>query len=119
MTIKGAKPCYRTARGSESVSVNFANGQTASTEVVNISEGSIFGIIAPSGLNGVTLTFQVSATATGTFSALAGFSAITLATGANSLSDAQNIALAPYPFAKLVLGTAASGAQACTFFIKN
>lgn len=117
--LKGAKQAVRSVRATEAVTINWAANVATSTEVINLSESSAVGIIVPSGLNGVTLTFTVSDKENGTFVTLNGFSAITLATGANALSSANATVLLAFPFAKAVLGSAPGSAISATVLIKS
>lgn len=93
------------------VTVTIASGQTTST-AVDAREGAIYGFVLPSAFTGTAVTFTVCDTEAGTYRTLkdadgADVSVTVAASGAYTIPNE----IAPWPFFKLVSGSAEGAAR--------
>lgn len=99
-----------------------ANGGTTSQALL-VAGGVITGIITPSALTSTAITFTACDTATGTFVPVydSDGNQVSLAVAVSraiGLSGSEADALAPWPFIKLVCGSAEGGARTITVVVR-
>lgn len=87
-----------------------ASGQTES-QAIRVTSGAVLGIITPAALTGAAITFLACEDANGTFVPVydSDGNAVSLAVAASravGLSGAEADAIAPWPYLKLVSGSA-------------
>ena len=102
--------------------VTIALGDTTS-EVIELRDYMLAGIILPAALTSTAITFTVSDARAGTFVGLydSDGNVVSLAVGTSravGLSGAEADALAPFPFVKLVCGTAEAAARSILVALK-
>jgi len=101
---------------------DIASGGTTS-QALRLGGKMIVGLIMPAAFTGATITFTVCDTATGTFVALydsdgTQVSVAVAASRALGLSGAEADAIAPFPYVKLVSGSAEGAARAVLVLTK-
>lgn len=119
MDTAGAKAKVKSMRESAVIDAAFADGADTSTEPINVSGASAIGFIASAAFNTKTLSIEVSDRKDGTFVAVSGATATTIATGANTLSSANLALILPYPWIRLKLNSAVTGAQTLKVLLKG
>jgi hypothetical protein len=105
-----------------SQSANIASGGTTS-QALRVGGKFIVGLITPAALTGTTITFTGCDTATGTFVPIydSDGTAVSVAVAASrgyGLSGAEADALAPFPYIKLVSGSAEGAARVVKLLTK-
>jgi hypothetical protein len=103
--------------------VNIANGATDS-EAISIGDYLVAGIQTPGALTSATLTFHASTTLDGTYAPVydSDGNAVSVAIGTSravGLSGAEADALAPWPFVKVVMGSAEGAARVLLLALKG
>lgn len=107
-------------RAQEVVTVNIANGGVTSQAIAS-SGAAMYGLIFPAALTSTGMLFTVCDTAAGTFVALydsLGIIVASIPVGTTRGLDLPT-ALAPWPFFKVVLGSAEAAARVLTLVTKG
>ena len=104
------------------IEVTVANNGTTS-DVIDINDRTIAGIITPAALTSTAITFLVSDARDGTYVALkdsdnAAVSLTVTTSTAYGLSGVEADALSAFPFARLVCGSAEGGARTIKCVLK-